>query len=129
MSEKKSADDLIREALEAEGVKDLELSGEPGMQDLVTGIFRGRMWWAGIIMTANLLACAALAVFCGVKFFGAAEVPVMLRWGAGFFLFVILTVGCKLWYWARLERLAVTREIKRVELLLAHLAAELRDRQ
>jgi hypothetical protein len=53
----------------------------------------------------------------------------MVRWGAGFFFCVIVAVGCKLWYWMQLDRLAISREIKRVELILAHLAARLRDRE
>lgn len=128
MSKKPDPDDLIREALRAEGVNDLELPGEPGLSEMVTEIFRGRMWWTGVIMMANLLACTILAVVCGWQFFTVAEVPDLIRWGAGFFFCMIVAIGCKLWYWMRMERVAMTREIKRVELLVAHLAAELRDR-
>jgi len=52
----------------------------------------------------------------------------MLRWGAGFFFTAFVALNAKNWYWMQMERIAMTREIKRVELLVAHLAAELRAR-
>jgi len=35
-------------------------------------------------------------------------------------------MGGKTWYWMQVERLAIIRETKRVELLIAHLVTELR---
>jgi len=49
----------------------------------------------------------------------------MLRWGAGFFLCTFAALNAKNRNWMQMEHLATTREIKRVELLVAHLAAEL----
>jgi hypothetical protein len=53
----------------------------------------------------------------------------MLRWGAGFFLSTFAALNAKNWYWMQMEHLATTREIKRLELLVAHLAVELRARR
>ena len=39
----------------------------------------------------------------------------MLRWGVGVFPCVIAALGGKNWYWMHMERLAMTREIKRGE--------------
>jgi hypothetical protein len=46
----------------------------------------------------------------------------MLQWGAGFFLCFITVDGGETWSWLRMEQVALTREIKRVERLVAHLA-------
>lgn len=129
MTRQADVDELIREALRAEGIEGLEALGEPGLSDMVTDVFRGRNRWVGAMMTANLVAVTVLAVVCAVKFFGTESTVSMARWGAGFFCCVIAAVGCKLWYWMQLDRLALIREIKRVELVLAHLAAELRARR
>jgi len=128
MAGKDDIDALIREALKAEDVADLERFGEPGLPDLVTDVFRGRMRWYAAMFLAMILVCSVLALYCGARFLGTEDVPQMLRWGAGFFLCVIAALGGKNWYWLQLERLTTTREIKRVELLIAHLAAELRAR-
>jgi len=129
MTGQQEVDDLIREALRAEDAEALRALGEPGLPDMVTEVFRGRNRWVGATMTANLLAVTVFAVVCAVKFFGTDSPVLMVRWGAGFFFCVIVAVGCKLWYWMQLDRLAISREIKRVELILAHLAAGLRDRE
>lgn len=52
----------------------------------------------------------------------------ILRWGAGFFVGFLAAQGGKTWYWMQHERLALIREVKRVELLVAQLALELRNR-
>jgi len=48
--------------------------------------------------------------------------------GRGFFLCTFVALNAKNWYWMQMEHLATTREIKRLELLVAHLAVELRAR-
>ena len=128
MDQKSDVDRLIREALKAEGVEGLDLSGEPGLPDMVTEIFRGRMWWVGACMMANILACTIVAIICGVQFFRTDALPEMIRWGAGFFFCTNVVIGCKLWYWMQAERISMIREIKRVELMIAHLTAEQQGR-
>ncbi len=128
MAGQSEVDDLIREALRAEDAEALRALGEPGLPDMVTEVFRGRNRWVGVTMTANLLAVTVFAVVCAVKFLSTDSPVVMVRWGTGFFFCVIVAVGCKLWYWMQLDRLALSREIKRVELALAQLAATLRNR-
>ncbi len=128
MEHKVDVDELIREALKAEDVEGLELLGEPGLPDMVTEVFRGRMRWYGAMFMVMILVFAVLAVVCAVEFLGTEDVVQMIRWGAGFFLCFLAVQGGKNWYWMQMERVAMTREIKRVELLLAHLAVELRGR-
>ena len=128
MTNKHSVDELIREALTAEDADGLASLGEPGLPDLVTDVFRGRMRWYAAMFLAMILVCSVLALYCGARFLGTEDVPQMLRWGAGFFLCVIAALGGKNWYWMQMERLAITRDIQRVELLIAHLATELRAR-
>lgn len=120
-------DALIREALEAEDAEALERLGEPSLPDAVIEIFRGRMRWYGAMFLAMILICFAFTVVCCIQFLAADELPDLIRWGVGFLFGVITVIGGKTWYWNQVERVAVTREIKRVELLVAQLAVELRD--
>jgi hypothetical protein len=124
MTQKSDIDRFILEALKAEGLKEFDLSGEPGLPDMITQIFRGRMWWVGTYMMANMLACTILAIICGVQFFRTDVIPHMLRWGAGFLFCANVAMGSKLWYWMQVERNSMIREIKRVELMIAHIASK-----
>ena len=127
MTRQVDIDVLIREALQAEELSELEHLGEPGLPEMVTAVFRGRMRWFGVMFMAMILVFAVLAVWCGIRFLRAESVQDMLRWGAGFFLCFVTVIGGKTWYWMQMERVALTREIKRVELLVAHLATGLRQ--
>ena len=127
MAGKVDVDELIREALKAEGLEGLERLGEPGLPDMVTEVLRSRLRWYGAMFLAMILVFTVLAVLCAVRFLSTDNVPDMIRWGAGFFLCYLVVMGGKSWYWMQMERLAMTREIKRVELMVAHLAARLRN--
>jgi RNA polymerase sigma factor (sigma-70 family) len=69
---------------------------------------------------------AAVGIYCALEFFRAPEVRGMLLWGAGTALFMTMTLAMKVWYWMELNKHSVTREVKRLELQVAHLASELR---
>jgi hypothetical protein len=118
---------MIRDALHAEDLEGFAELEEPSLPDAVTEIFRGRMRVYGGMVLAMIIIFFVVAVLCAVQFFGTDDVPQMLRWGAGFFLSVMAVMGGKNWWWTQVERIAMTREIKRVELLVAQLAAELRE--
>lgn len=126
MARSEDVDRLIREALEAEGLSQEDLPGEPGLPEMVVEIFRGRLRWYGVMFLLMILVLSVVGVLCGVRFLAAEEVPEMLRWGAGMLLSFIVVMNGKIWYWMQMERVATAREIKRVELMLAQLAAERR---
>jgi prolipoprotein diacylglyceryltransferase len=128
MTSKSDVDELIREALKAEDVADLEQLREPGMPDMAIGVFRGRLRWYGALFLVIVLVFAVLAAFCGAQFLAAKEALPAVRWGVEFFVCLIVVLSGKVWYWMQMERYAMTREIKRVELLVAHLTAEMRAR-
>ena len=67
------------------------------------------------------------ALLAGIRFFGSDDVPTMLRWGAVAWLCWFAVGFLKLWTWLEMERFAVVREIKRLELQVANLSARLRD--
>jgi hypothetical protein len=119
-------DALLREALRAEDLDEFNRLAEPGLQEMAVDLFRGRLRAYVVMFLLMMLACTVLAVYCGIRFLGTSDVPEMLRWGAGFFVGLFVALNTKNWYWMQMERLAMTREIKRVEWLVAQVMAELR---
>jgi hypothetical protein len=51
----------------------------------------------------------------------------MIRWGAAMLLCFGVITAIKIWYWLEMNRLALTRELKRVELRVAQLAQKLSE--
>jgi hypothetical protein len=122
-------DELIRQALAAEDAEHLDLSGKPGWLSELTGVFRGQLRWFGAMFMAMVMVFFLLAVYCGWRFLSAGDDASLIRWGLGFLFCTGISISGKIWYWMETGRMATIREIKRVELLVAHLATELRDRR
>lgn len=121
-------DDLIVRALEEEEREALEGLGGQSMAELLTETFRGRhrrMAAGGAV--ANLVFFV-MGVFAAVRFAQAEEVRVMLLWGGTAALCFGVVIAIKIWYWLEMSRLAVTREVKRLELQVVQLARRLDGR-
>ena len=65
---------------------------------------------------------------CGFawRFVHAPHVGEMLRWGAATALALAGVLLVKVWFWLELQKNAIVREVKRLELQVASVAAQLR---
>ena len=127
MKTTREIDDLIREALGGEDSQVWDELGEQSIAELVTESFHGRHRFLQWYVVVVGLALTAVAVLCAVRMFQAPDDRTMLLWFAGGLLSVLGITGMKLWSWMELQRVALTREIKRVELQLAQLARRMGD--
>ena len=121
-------DDRIRKSLSAEDQAFLAQldEGDSLYQDIASA-FRGRMRWLNILGSVFALLLFILAVFCAWRFATQADLREMQMWGAAAALAFLGNALIKLWFWIELKSNAVVREIKRVELQVAALAAALRE--
>jgi hypothetical protein len=117
-------DTLIRDALSREEAELFDRLGEPSLPELLSETFRGRrswlMWLTGLVTAVFF----GLSIYCAVQFFGADDVPTMLRWGVGLLFCLLAVMANKTWSWMEMQRVAISREIKRLEVAVAHLAAQ-----
>lgn len=122
-------DEKIQEALRKEDAELFEeLSGEPSMYEMVMETFRGRYRWMAFVAVFYTIVFIALFIFAGIKFFHADETRDMLMWAAACVVCWSAIFMMKVWYWMELNKNALTREIKRLELQIARLAGRLNDR-
>ena len=121
-------DRKIREALRKEDAELLEEFGdEPSMFELARETFRGRyrrfvylgVFWGLVFMI--------LAVVSAVRFFHAQETRDMLMWATACVVCLSAVSMMKVWFWMEMNKNALTREIKRLELQIARLAGRLKD--
>ena len=114
----------IRKQLEGESSAiDELLAKEGGMPDLVAGAFKGgmRRWiWVTGFFT---LVFTVLMFWCFYEFFIAATTDDRLFWGICFLAAMAPQVALKQWQWMEMNRANLMREIKRLELAVATLAA------
>jgi len=121
-------DRLIRDALRQDDAELLNRFGEQSTGELLTESFRGRRRLLAIGGVAANLWFFGVAIFAGVRFVQAADERSMILWGAvvGFCLGTVTAI--KIWYWLEMARLALARDIKRVELQVALLSQQLTRR-
>ena len=119
-------DDLIRETLKQDESEMLQRLEEPSLRTMIGDVFTGRLGWLMILTGFFIFGFFLLSVWAGIHFFQATEVAEMLRWGALMFLFWMATAFIKIFHWMEMERFAIVREVKRVELRVVQLAEEIR---
>lgn len=115
-------DKRIEEALSAEDRALLEQFGEQGIFDQLGGLFSGKMAWLSVVTFVFGLGMFVLAIYSVFYFVRADNMHDMLRWsGQAWFGFMGLFM-IKIWSWMRMESNRVIREVKRLELQIAHLS-------
>jgi len=118
----KDIDEKIRNALQNE---DRELfdkyAGEMSLIEQVVQTFKGRskmMIVAGMIIGIVFMG---LGIYCAVQYFKSDMINERLTWAVGFMMTMISVAMLKIWYWMELNRLSITRDIKRLELRLTQI--------
>lgn len=121
-------DDKIREALRNEDAQLFEdLGGEPSMYEMIMETFRGRYRWLAMMAVSWSLVFMALGVVAAIKFFHAEATRDLLMWAAACIVCLSGVSMIKVWYWMELNKNAITREIKRLELQIVRLAGRIKD--
>jgi putative Mn2+ efflux pump MntP len=120
-------DQAIRQSLSAEDAALLDrLGADPTLHQLVLGTFQGRLRWFNIAGWVAGVVLFAVGCVLAWQFLQAEDVRDMLRWGAASaFAFSGLSL-IKVWFWMELQKNDIVREVKRLELQVASLAAQFR---
>ena len=122
-------DQAIRESLSSEDTELFDrLGADQALHRQVLATFEGQLRWfntAGWIAGFVLFGVASVAAW---RFAQAQELGEMLRWGAASALAFAGIALIKVWFWLELQKNAVVREVKRLEVQVASLAAQLRRR-
>ena len=115
-------DARIRSALAAEDAAILDAVGELTIPQQIADSFRGARRWVTIAVFTETFAFTGLAIWCVGEFAGAGTTHSMGGWGLGALGSMAALLACKIWYWMDLNKTAVVREVKRLELQVAQLA-------
>lgn len=127
MTSNRDLDAMIREALSRDEAEYFDQLGEASLPEQLTELFSGRLRWLVMMSTLVIVVFFLLGVYCGYRFYHAEDVRTMLLWGGATAFCMVATMANKMWQWMEMQRNAVSREIKRLELQVAHLAVALRE--
>jgi len=113
--------DEMRKAFDAD-IRDE--AGDPSLLTMVGDVFRSRQ---RVSMVASVIAGTILMgvwIWTIVAFFQAEGQKETLAWLGAFLFLALMIAFMKVWFWMQMQRFAILREIKRLELEVARLRAE-----
>lgn len=113
----KDIDKAIREALESSAP---ELPESSPIRELFQ-IYRSPRGGWNLLATALTFLYLALAVWFAVAFFDAGSTRAQIAWATGFLAAFVAVGLIKVYLWMEMHQLALLREVKRLELQVAHL--------
>jgi len=120
-------DELITKALNEEESEFYDQLEQPGILGEALDLYKGRNKFISIGITFVMLAFLVASVYCVIEFFAAEKVKDLIMWAGGFFFSMIGIMALKLWSWMQMDRNAVMREIKRLELQVSAIAKEIKS--
>ena len=74
---------------------------------------------------AKAIAASILLVICVIQFFDQQTTMAMIAWATGATMCVVGLCAVKIYFWMQVDRVAINRDLKQVELQLALLTATL----
>ncbi len=115
-------DKIIHDALSKEEAAFYDQLGEQSLVEMAIDVYKGKDRWIKILAFCFSIVFFGLFVFSAIKFFQAEDLKEMIRWIAvGFFSFGT-NMALKIWQWMQMDKNAIIREIRRLELQLSVLA-------
>ncbi|XMO85754.1 DUF6768 family protein [Algibacter sp. AS12] len=126
-SDKESIDALIKETLTEEEAKFYEDLHEQNVLEMIFGLFQGKNKWILIFMNLVTVIFFGLFIYCLVQFFNVETTKELLKWGLGSLVFLIGVSMLKVFVWMQMDKNAIIREVKRLELQVSSLSGRITD--
>ena len=113
-------DQLIEEALSDQDKEMLRETRELGWFALGASQFTGKLGWVSWVLMISQTALFLMAVWTGWHFFAANDVLTALKWGLPSATLMIVATIIKTSLMPQMQADRIMRELKRVELMIAH---------
>src|SRR5688572_3707088 len=94
---------------------------EESVMEMVAHTFRGRTRWLMVTTWVKMIFFAIASAVSIVQFIRADSTKALIAWASLFIVFALGNSILFVLYWLELNRNAVTRELKRLELRIAEL--------
>ncbi len=117
-------DQLIKETLSREEAKFYDELDQQDLLGMVGGLFKTRNRWIIIMMFIVNLVAFGLFIYCLIQFLNTENTNELIKWGIAGFFCVMITSMLKLYSWMQMDKNALLREIKRLELQISSLAGK-----
>ncbi len=120
-------DQLIKDTLSKEEAAFYDSLEEQNVFEMVFGLFKGKNAWFLIITNILIFPLLGFFIYCTYQFFNVDSAEELIRWGFGSFVFLLSVSMLKVYAWMQMDKNAILREMKRLELQVMSLSGKLTD--
>lgn len=120
-------DQLIKETLNEEEAKFYNSLEEQNVFGMIRGLFVGKNKWILILMNIITLIFFGLFIYCTINFFDTNDTNELIKWGMGSIVFIIGMSMLKVFAWMQMDKNALLRELKRLELQVSSLSSKISE--
>ena len=121
-------DRRIRAALQQENADiSNDMGDEPSVWEMLLETCRGRRRWLALLGAFWTLGFLVLGVLAAIQFFQVQDTRDQLMWAVATIMCMSAVSMLKIWYFMEINKNAITREIKRLELQIARLTDRTRE--
>ena len=118
-------DKLIKETLTQEEAKFYDELDEQNVFEMLGGLFKGKNSWIMYVMNFMTLIFFVLFIICVVNFLETDNTNELIQWTAGGIVCIMAVSMLKMFAWLQMDKNALLREIKRLELQVSSLSSKL----
>lgn len=120
-------DKLIKDTLTQEEAKFYDDLEEQNLFQMISGLFSGKNSWIVIMMSIVQVVFFGLFIYCAIQFFNTEVTNELVKWGVFGTVCLIGSSMLKLFSWMQMDKKAIIREIKRLELQVSSLSSKISE--
>ncbi|WP_111684236.1 DUF6768 family protein [Winogradskyella tangerina] len=120
-------DQLIKETLTEEEAKFYDELDEQNLWHMIFGIFRGKNSWIVYLMSIVQVIFFGFFIYCAIQFFKVEATNELIKWGVFGTISLMASSMLKLFSWMQMDKKAIIREIKRLELQVSSLSGKISE--
>lgn len=98
---------------------------DPSLIEELIETLNGRHRFLLRVTVVKAIAASILLVICIIQFFDQQTTMAMIAWATGAIMCSVSICGLAIYFWMEVDRVAISRDLKQVELQLALLTASL----
>ena len=118
-------DQLIKDTLTQEEAKFYDELDEQNLLGMLSGLFSGKNAWLIVVMNIMTLIFFGLFIYCLIQFFNTDVTKELIKWSVGSLVFLFGVSMLKVFAWMQMDKNALLREMKRLELQVSSLSSKM----
>ncbi len=122
-------DQIIYEALSKEEAEFYDQLGEQSIIEMALDVYKGRNRWVSVLSSVLGLIFFVIFVYAAIRFFQVDELSDIIRWMAIGFVCLGSSQALKIWQWMQMDKNAILREMKRLEMQISILDRKLSEKK